>query len=301
MPQQIPRTIFLLWKTRKLGRAMFTSLMTIVSHNPEYEVILFDDRDMEWFVCHQYAKQVKQYSISPYLYSKLKAGAAQADVVRMMLVYTYGGVYLDIDMSSMRHLAIPSHASVFSGVGGWSHLPDPSPGGILEHWALAFEPKHLLLRTTLEMIRKNLENPWDQEVHSEKAIKAADSYTMRLTGPVVYQRALQKLLRKAQCMTNDNSFVDALRNPNGFCNTKIFPKLFGNVIIASNLALGNSIVPKLMNPDVEMTISKSYEYDNIEFQPREEGQDDFCSTLDKREAEAEREFQEAIAKQQAEN
>jgi mannosyltransferase OCH1-like enzyme len=85
MPQRIPRTIFLTWKMRKLGQILFTSLMTIVSHNSEYEVILFGDHDMEWFVCHQFAKSVTRYSISPYLYSKLIAGAARADVFCIML------------------------------------------------------------------------------------------------------------------------------------------------------------------------------------------------------------------------
>jgi hypothetical protein len=303
MPQRIPRTIFLTWKTRKLGQIMFTSLMTIVSHNPEYEVILFDDHDMEWFVCHQFAKLVTPYSISPYLYSKLKAGAARADVFRMMVVYTYGGVYLDIDMTSMRHLPIPSDASVFSGVGWWNHLPDPSPRGVLEHWALAFEPNHLLLRTTIELIRKNLEDPWDQSVQSEEAKKAEGSYTVRLTGPAVYQRALQKLLGKAQCKTKHDSFEEALQNPHEFCNATIFRELLGKVVIASGLDLGKSFVQKILYPLQESSFSNHSGpyYDGIESAPNEKGQDDFCATLDEREAEAERQFKEATAKKLAKN
>ena len=43
---KIPRVIFLSWFTRKIGRAMFTSIMSLVSLNPEYEVVSLIEKSL---------------------------------------------------------------------------------------------------------------------------------------------------------------------------------------------------------------------------------------------------------------
>lgn len=60
--QLIPRVIFISWTTRILGRSVFTSVMTILHHNPEYELIFFDDDDIDRFVCQNYPDIVPHFS-----------------------------------------------------------------------------------------------------------------------------------------------------------------------------------------------------------------------------------------------
>ena len=70
----------------------------------------------------------------------------RADVWRLLVIQRYGGVYLDGDMSAVAPLPVRPDDTAVSGVGGWSHLPGKNggtkPGGVLEHWAVAFMPRH---------------------------------------------------------------------------------------------------------------------------------------------------------------
>jgi hypothetical protein len=78
--QLITRVIFISWTTRILGRSFFTSVKTILHHNPEYELIFFDDDDdIDRFVCQNYPDLVPHFS-------KLRSGASRVDVWRMMVI-----------------------------------------------------------------------------------------------------------------------------------------------------------------------------------------------------------------------
>jgi hypothetical protein len=276
--QLITRVIFISWSTRLLGRSMFSSVMSLLLHNPEYELIFFVDDDIDRFVCQNYPK------LAPH-FSKLRSGASRVDVWRMMVMKQYGGVYLDFDMSAIGHLPIHDQDSVVSGLGCWSHLPS-GHGGLFEHWNLAFQPNHPLISTTLEFIERNLRHPTNPNVVSEKVKKAEPSLTMRLTGPMPYQRALHRLLNQAQCQLVDGSFCFALMDPHSHCNFTAFHAIFGNVVVTGR-ELNNTVTPKLHNSNSEWWFLPGgvQDYDNV-LPPSDKGKSNFCleESLQAREA-----------------
>jgi hypothetical protein len=283
MSQQIPRTIFMSWMTRKLGRSMFTSIKTILLHNPDYELIFFTDEDVDRFLCANFPE------LSPYFFG-LKSGAARTDVWRMLVIERYGGVYLDVDMSALSHLPIGRHDSVVSGLMCWSHV-FPRVGGGLEHWALAFRPHHPLIQATIQIIIDNLRDPNNTHVVGQSESEVEDSYIVRLTGPAPYQTALHQLLRQSQCRIEDASYCTALRHPQKYCNFSTFHSLFGNFVLTS-LDLNQTITPKLLSNKNELFLPGYTMYNDenvVQYEPpfldsKATIRNDVCSkaTLDKR-------------------
>merc|ERR1719203_1657520 len=120
------------------------------------------------------------------------------------MIQRYGGVYLDIDISSLGPLPIRNEIdTAFSGIGGWGHSPNKM-GGVLEHWALAYTPNHPLIDATIQQIRWNLQN-WKEYDKGGKYWKDEEDYsfTVSLTGPGPYQKALHDLLAKTGCKRHE--------------------------------------------------------------------------------------------------
>ncbi len=119
---KIPKVLFMSWFTRHLGPVMFTSILTLLQHNPEYEFVFFNDDDVDRFICH-YATNNKDGLLFARLYSKVRAGAMKIDIWRLLVMQQYGGVYLDADMSAVGAFPIGPNDSLVSGLGTWGHLP----------------------------------------------------------------------------------------------------------------------------------------------------------------------------------
>jgi Glycosyltransferase sugar-binding region containing DXD motif len=220
--QQIPRVIFVSWSTRKLQVMQFISIMTILAHNPEYELIFMVDHEIDQYVCANYPDYV------PY-FSKLVSGAARVDVWRMMVIYKYGGVYLDFDNTAVGHIPVQSSDSFASSVRCDFSQSRKHIRGILEHWSFAAIPKQILMNRTLEIIKQNIIDP--SRIEDPLLKKVVASKTQRLTGPVPFQEALHELLHEAQCELqhgNSQTFCPALQDPTRWCNMTKFESLFGS-------------------------------------------------------------------------
>jgi hypothetical protein len=290
-PQHIPRVIFVSWKTRKLDRGLFTSIKTILNDNPEYELIIFDDFDVDDFVCSSYPELAGDFS-------RLRVGAQRIDVWRMMVTRLYGGVYLDIDMSSMHHLPINATDDAVTSVGSWTHLPSKNfPGGVLFHWAFAFKAHHPLITTTLEIITENLRNPMNDFVEGSAAKEAESSYTMRLTGPATFQRALNRLLNQSDCRPVNGNYEETLKNPHFYCNMTSFHAIFGNMVVTGH-NFDHAVTEKIFTKERE-SLPNSWHYNDLHFaRPLNMSLDGFCSmnALNSRRAEWERLWNESSSK-----
>jgi hypothetical protein len=195
-------------------------------------------------------------------------------------------------MSSIGHLPIHDHDAAVAGLGCWGRLPE-GKRGVLTHWALAFQPNHPLIKTTFKIVKENLQHPNNSNVQGDKAKRAAESLTMRLTGPVPYQRALHQLLHKAQCQLVDDSFCPAIRDPHSHCNFTAFHAIFGNIVI-TDINLKNTITPKLLDNHNERL--REYNYDAVGELPLDRAQSNFSleEGLDARKAERMRRWEEKI-------
>lgn len=86
----IPLNIFQTWHSKKLPDKMKKCVNSLKLQNPEFKYYLFDDNDCREFIKTHYNECVLK------TFDKLKPGAFKADLWRCCVLYTFGGIYLDI-------------------------------------------------------------------------------------------------------------------------------------------------------------------------------------------------------------
>lgn len=197
--QAIPRLIHQTFRSRNLPLELLDNVQKIKSMNPGWTHQIHDDADIEAFILAVYGRRVLRYyhRINP------KYGAARADLFRYLLLYKYGGVYLDIKSTLNKPLdtiLLPDDRYVLSqwqnkageAHAGWGQASDllDVPGGEFQQWHIVAVPGHPFLRAVIENVLSNIDryNPW---LHG-----TGSSGVFRVTGPVAYTLAIQPLLGK---------------------------------------------------------------------------------------------------------
>jgi len=99
-PQKIPRII---WMTMadsllagKIGPFQYSLMAEHFKQNPEYEWVVSGD---EMSLAFMHSKEVKPEWTEAY--DKARNGAERADIWRYAVMYVYGGVYMDSDMTAV--------------------------------------------------------------------------------------------------------------------------------------------------------------------------------------------------------
>ena len=162
--------------------------------NPDWEYHLYDDADIESFIRDYYGEVLLSFynRISP------EYGAAKADFFRYLVIYMFGGVYLDIKSSLNKPLSevfTESDAYVLSywdnlpgqsheGVGHYSALPDYIKRGEIIQWYVAASAGHPLLRKIIATMLLNIDryNPYINGI--------GWTGTVTTTGPVMYSKVI---------------------------------------------------------------------------------------------------------------
>jgi len=269
--QTIPRIIFVSWITRKITVQQYTSIMAVLAHNPEYELVFMVDHEVDQFVCADYPDEAPEFS-------KLMSGAARTDLWRMMIMYRYGGVYFDFDNTSIGHLPIPANASLVSGRRCYSHLPT-KVRGLLEHWSFAIRPRHRLMERAIQIILDNIKDP--ARIDTKEHTDATVSYTVRLTGPMPFQQALHDLLVEADCRKNDMGHYcnpGALNDPEKFCNYDKFMQVFGGEVHLLGGDMERTSLVKILHED-KNGLPQTYHYDHEDYKPLQKPRGDFCTEV----------------------
>jgi len=114
IPKRIHQ-IFLGKPADQLPDAMKENVQYMCRINPDWEYHLWSEEDIDSFILGHYNKEILRYfrMISP------DYRAAQADFLRYLIVYSLGGVYLDIKSSMERPL---------------DEILLPSDRNIIYHW-----------------------------------------------------------------------------------------------------------------------------------------------------------------------
>ena len=90
---KIPRNIIQIYKTNKIHTHIYKNVMKMIEKNPEYDYL---------FITYEIASElIKQNFDDRTLaaYERIQIGAAKADFIRYVVLYLYGGIYLDLDAS----------------------------------------------------------------------------------------------------------------------------------------------------------------------------------------------------------
>ncbi len=182
------------------GRELPPILQENVDHlralNPGWEYRFYDDDDISDFLVRHYPPHVwdAYQRIHP------RYGAARADLFRYLLMYKMGGVYLDIKSRATRpldELIRPEDQFILSQwrtadgqFTAWGELHDLRhiPGGEYQQWHIFCAPGHPFLKAVIEQVLFNL-GKYDPYLH-----ETGKNGVLRLTGPVPYTVAIQRML-----------------------------------------------------------------------------------------------------------
>lgn len=225
-PQKITRVIFQSFMYHKMSMTQYVHFSSWIALNPTYEFILFDDDDVDDFICENFSEDISQP------FSRLVAGAAKTDFWRALVIEKYGGVYLDADLLAVAPLPISANDNIVTGLGCWNVVKGLSPG-VFEHWSMAFSPHHRLPNLTISFILAHLNDAeWYKNV-------------ILTTGPGPYQQALHMLLAEAKC---EPEFCSYARQPNfrkEKCDEKLFLQVFGTTRILESVNFNDTYANKL--------------------------------------------------------
>ena len=165
----IDKNIFQSWYTKELHPLVQEKINYFKQINPEYKHYLFVDADMDRFVNEQFKGDIAD------CYNKLNIIVAKVDFWRYLILYKYGGVYLDMDSSidkPLNELIKNEDEAIITAEG--------NPNMYVQ-WALIFSKKHPILQKTIELICKNINNnSYPNDIH-------------KMTGPSVYSRAINEI------------------------------------------------------------------------------------------------------------
>jgi mannosyltransferase OCH1-like enzyme len=93
----IPKIIHLTWKSKKIPKKYRSYLKSIIRFHANWDIKIWTDRSMYQLVIENYPKYQKPYNS----YSNM---IQRCDFFRLLVVYHFGGVYLDLDMQIIKSL-----------------------------------------------------------------------------------------------------------------------------------------------------------------------------------------------------
>jgi mannosyltransferase OCH1-like enzyme len=169
----IPKII---WQTYKLPKEqlmpyMIDAMNTWIDLNPDYEHRYISDEDALSFIKQHYDKEWFD------IFVNVPLGVMRGDIIRYMLIYTYGGVYSDLDtlcIEPINKWMIKEYDMIIC----------PENDVHLCQWTFAAAPGHPIIKSVLDLIKEGFKNPNYEEEH----------FVHKLTGPSVWTKGIKKAL-----------------------------------------------------------------------------------------------------------
>ncbi len=195
----IPRIIHQTFASENLHDSIKKNIEKIKLDNPRWEYRFYSDQDVVKFIKDQYGDYVFRYfnRINP-IY-----GAARADLFRYLLMYKFGGVYLDIKSSlsePLESVLLPSDRyllSFWDNDSGGSHERwglhsevNHISRGEYQQWHIVAAPGHPFLRAVITNVLRNI------EVYNPLFHGVGQPGVLCLTGPVAYTLAIAPLVKR---------------------------------------------------------------------------------------------------------
>jgi len=195
----IPNYIFQTWKVKtNLDPVRFKYVETVKKYNKNMKHYLYDDQDCDNFVKNKFPEYY-------YFYQQLQLPVQKADLWRYLIIYYYGGYYLDIDCVCVKSFSsvVPSVSKnknkkknlliieienpvPFKPITGFPRNPQYA-----QYWFGA-TPRHPVILDVIEQVIKNISN---NSKRSKSKNFSNDNVTLFLTGPVPWTDAIQKTIK----------------------------------------------------------------------------------------------------------
>lgn len=172
------------------------NVQTLKARNPGWDHRLYDSHTAEVFIKKHYNREI----LCAYRRIDERYGAARADLLRHLIMYSVGGVYCDIKST----FDLPLDATIRSDdqylLAQWRNGPrEPNegfglhrdlehiPGGEFITYFIICEPHHPFSAAVIDLILSNIETyrPWSA---------VGRTGVLRTTGPIAYTLAIHPLL-----------------------------------------------------------------------------------------------------------
>ncbi len=195
--EHIPKIIHQTYASHTVPDEIARNIKRIKELNPGWEYRLYDDQDIITFISAHFTEYLPYYNrISP------KYGAVKADFFRYLLLYFYGGVYLDIKSSMKRPLDEIIQKDDKYLLSHWYNLPGgtqckwgvyseiDNPRGEFQQWFIVSTSGHpFLYEVIINMIKQfNMYKPKKRTV-GKKGV-------LQLSGPIMYTHSILPVLNK---------------------------------------------------------------------------------------------------------
>lgn len=143
----IEKNIFQTFINNELPEEILCLIEKLKLNNSNYNYYFYTDEDILDFIKTNYSNEIFT------AYSKLQIGAAKADLWRYLILYKYGGVYLDMDSYisiNLNNFILENDKAIITREG--------NPGHFVQ-WCLITQSNHPILKYTIEnAIKKIFEN-----------------------------------------------------------------------------------------------------------------------------------------------
>ncbi|AOM80175.1 glycosyltransferase family 32 protein [Pedobacter steynii] len=93
----IPKKIHLIYKTHHIPKEYENFLESIQLHHPEWEITVYDDAEARAIVLNHMPDLLE-------IYDQYSLNVQRTDLFRIIVVYLFGGFYLDLDMLCFKSL-----------------------------------------------------------------------------------------------------------------------------------------------------------------------------------------------------
>lgn len=185
----IPKNLFHIAPSAQLPAALQANLDDIAARNPDWkQKIWFDDEASQW-VRATFPGRISDayHRISP------RYGACQADFLRYLLIWHFGGVYFDLKSNTARPLDEMIRQDDQFVLGIWPEQPplkdlaNLTDGLAYAQWFLVAKAGHPFLKAVIDWVVDNIES------YRPLAYANGVEAVFKLTGPVAYTLAILPL------------------------------------------------------------------------------------------------------------
>ncbi len=194
---RIPRIIHQIYLGSEVPSVLQSNIEDIRKRNPHWAHQFYDDKRAMEFITEYYG----QYVLTMYLRINPDYGVARADLLRYLVLYAHGGVYIDVKST----FAQPIDEVVRGDEGyilsrwrnqigepheGWGLHADLAhlEGGEFQQWHVIASPGHPFLRAVIERVVNGVAS------YSARRTGTGWIGVLRLTGPIAYTQAIMPIL-----------------------------------------------------------------------------------------------------------
>tara|TARA_B110000977_G_C10963423_1_gene449453 strand:+ start:58 stop:963 length:906 start_codon:yes stop_codon:yes gene_type:complete len=124
----------------------------------EWEQKIYTDEEIENFIIKEFGENSKIYQA--YLLINAKYSASRSDLARLLLIFVYGGIYLDMKSCIRKEYLpeIPDDKDLW--VSNWEYIMKPNihlfKNGEYQNWYIYGRPRSKILKSIIEYIVDNI-------------------------------------------------------------------------------------------------------------------------------------------------